>query len=136
MYVAYKAVHGPNLPAPRHANLNSNYRYQTPQVSNRDLEGKSVLSRPVSAYDMLRLEGAIPEGVEPRRDRGRDPQSIVRDQLRCLATVDEGVGRLMNALGRPTCSGEYNNLIREPASRSLIEELGSELDRLLTVTTG
>jgi N-acetylglucosamine-6-sulfatase len=48
--------------------------------------------------DVLRLEGAVPEPGEPRRKRGTSPEEICRDQMRCLAAVDEGVGQLFDAL--------------------------------------
>ncbi len=44
------------------------------------------------------LEGVAPEPGEPRRGRGTDPASVVRDQLRCLAGVDEGVGQFLETL--------------------------------------
>jgi N-acetylglucosamine-6-sulfatase len=46
----------------------------------------------------LELEGVGPEPGEPRRNRGGKPAEVVRDQLRCLASVDEGVGQLLEAL--------------------------------------
>ena len=98
LYVGHKAVHAPYIPAPRHEKEYANYRYRPPEVSKADLAGKPVLSRPVPPPDMLRIEGAIPEPVEPRRGRGRDPESVVRDQLRCLASVDDGVGMIVDAL--------------------------------------
>jgi N-acetylglucosamine-6-sulfatase len=98
MYLAHKAVHGPYLPAPRHENQYTDLGFDTPKPAERDLQGKPVLTRPVKGYDVLRLEGATPEPVEPRRGRPRDPQSIVRDQFRCLSSVDDGVGMILDTL--------------------------------------
>ena len=106
LYVAHKAVHAPYIPAPRHQEAYASYQYSPPAVSKSDLAGKPALSRPVQRADMLRITGATPEPVESRRGRGRDPQSIVRDQLRCLASVDDGVGMIVDALQR---TGELHN---------------------------
>ncbi len=40
----------------------------------------------------------MPEPTEPRWGRGEDRDSIYRDHFRCLASVDDGVGRLFDAL--------------------------------------
>ena len=108
LYLAHKAVHAPYIPAPRHEKMYADFEYRPPDVSKADLAGKPVLRRAVAAPDMLRVEGAIPEPVEPRRGRGHDPQTVVRDQLRCLASVDEGVGMVVDALRR---SGELDHTI-------------------------
>jgi arylsulfatase A-like enzyme len=44
------------------------------------------------------LQDASPEPGEPRRGRPSDLASLVRDQLRCLASVDEGVARILDVL--------------------------------------
>ena len=49
-----------------------------------------------------------PEPREPRRGRGNDAPSVVRDHLRCLASVDEGVGQLFAAL---ESTGQLDNTI-------------------------
>ncbi|HWA97117.1 MAG TPA: sulfatase/phosphatase domain-containing protein, partial [Pirellulales bacterium] len=54
------------------------------------------------------LEGVAPEPGEPRFGRGRSPESVVRDQLRCLAAVDEGLGQLLAAL---EASGQLNRTL-------------------------
>jgi N-acetylglucosamine-6-sulfatase len=108
LYVAHKAVHAPYIPAPRHEKLYAGYHYQPPAVSPQDRAGKPVLTRPVPPADLLRVEGAVPEPVEPRRGRGRDPESIVRDQLRCLQSVDDGVGLILDTLRR---TGELENTV-------------------------
>ena len=108
LYLGHKAVHNPFLPSKRHEELYSDYEFQVPPPNEADLVGKPVLTRDRPRLDRLKLEGIGPEPAEPRRGRGRDPQSIVRDQLRCLAAVDEGVGQLLAALER---TGELDNTI-------------------------
>ena len=108
LYLGHKAVHSPFLPAKRHEELYSDYEFQIPERDKADLAGKPVLKRKLNKNNHLELEGIGPEPGEPRRGRGRDPQSIVRDQLRCLASVDEGVGQLFAAL---ESTGELDNTI-------------------------
>jgi len=108
LYLGHKAVHLPFLPAKRHEELYSDYEFQVPPPDDEDLAGKPILTRKMPRLNRLELEGIGPEPAEPRRGRGRDPQSVVRDQLRCLVSVDEGVGQLFEAL---EASGELDNTI-------------------------
>ena len=98
LYLSHKAVHAPFLPAERHEELYSDYEFQVPPHDKEDLAGKPVMTRAVPRINHLELEGVAPEPAEPRRGRGRDAHSVVRDQLRCLASVDEGIGELFAAL--------------------------------------
>jgi N-acetylglucosamine-6-sulfatase len=100
LYLAHKALHTPYLPAKRHESLYAGAKYIPPASAADDLSGKPVLRRAVAAPDWATLEGVAPEPPESRRGRGADRDSVVRDQLRTLAAVDEGVGALLRALGR------------------------------------
>jgi N-acetylglucosamine-6-sulfatase len=62
----------------------------------------NLLSRVVVAANIL------PEPAEPRRGRGNDRSTMVGDQLRSLASVDDGVGLLFAALEK---SGQLDNTI-------------------------
>jgi len=108
LYLAHKAVHGPFLPAKRHEDLYSDYEFEVPPRDEEDLAGKPVMTRKVTRVNWTELEGVGPEPAEPRRGRGRDAPSVVRDQLRCLASVDEGVGQLFDAL---ESTGQLDNTI-------------------------
>ena len=98
LYVSQKAVHRPFLPAKRHENLYSDAKLKFPEPAPGDLEGKPAVTRERKGVDLLRLEGHTPEPQESRRGRGEDPESIVLDQLRCMASIDEGVGMIFDAL--------------------------------------
>jgi N-acetylglucosamine-6-sulfatase len=100
LVLSHKAVHIPYLPAARHEPLYADHTFAPTPPPPGDREGKPILTRPIPRVDRLALEGVAPEPAEPRRNRGRDPASIVRDQLRCLASVDDGVGQLLAALER------------------------------------
>ncbi len=98
LVLSHKAVHRPYLPAARHETLYASYEFNPPPLSKNGLAGKPTMTRPLPRLDGLTIEGVAPEPGEPRRGRGGDPTRIVRDQLRCLASVDDGVGRLYSAL--------------------------------------
>ncbi len=98
LIVAHKAVHAPYLPAPRHDKLYADYTFVPPKVAAGDRASKPVMNRALPKVKPFELEGVAPEPGEPRGERGKDPASVVRDQLRCLAGVDEGVGQLLDAL--------------------------------------
>ncbi len=108
LYLSHKAVHNPFLPAPRDDSLYSDYNFALPEKIESDIQGKPVLLRKVEKHNPLELEGVAPEPGEPRRNRGRDPQSVVRDQLRSLASVDEGIGQLFAAL---VATGQLDNTV-------------------------
>jgi len=95
---SHKAVHYPYLPARRHDSQYKEYSYQVPTVQEEELEGKPMLTRETPAFRWYEIEGVAPEPGESRRGRAGDPSSIIRDQLRSLSSVDEGVGRLLDAL--------------------------------------
>lgn len=108
LYLSHKAVHAPFLPAPRDDSLYSDYDFALPEKIESDIQGKPVMLRKVEKMNRLELEGIAPEPAEPRRNRGKDPQSIVRDQLRCLTSVDQGIGELIAAL---ESTGQLENTI-------------------------
>ena len=84
LYVGHKAVHGPFKPAERHANLFADEKLpQAPSVKD-DLSGKKALRR-----DVKMEEGHPAYGVK---------EDLIRNQLRCIVAVDEGVGKILKAL--------------------------------------
>lgn len=106
MIVSHKAVHWPVLPAKRHEALYENYKLESQPASEDDIMGKPLLTREVDREASYFIENILPEPAEPRRGRGNDPSTIVGDELRCLSSVDEGVGLLFAALEK---SGQLDN---------------------------
>ena len=98
LYLSHKAVHFPYLPAERHQGLYAEAELNEPQPEPGDIEGKPALGLQPREVDVLRLEGHSPEPQESRRGRGRDRRSIMLDQMRSMASVDEGVGMILDAL--------------------------------------
>jgi N-acetylglucosamine-6-sulfatase len=85
LYLAHKAVHGPFTPAERHKDL-----YAADPIPRRpnvqdNLEGKPALTRPVE--------------TKPAAQKGTvSGDELIRNQLRVLTAVDEGIGRILKAL--------------------------------------
>lgn len=101
LVVSHEAVHRPFIPAKRHENLFRDVTVAPVEVNQVALQGKRALTRKMpatTAPSWFTSADASPEPGEPRRGRSDDLQSIVQDQLRCLASVDEGVGRILSAL--------------------------------------
>ncbi len=75
LYLAHKAMHGPFTPAERHKNLYTDDKYTLPSSAAVGRDGNPV-----------------PAEAKQRHD------TIMRNQLRCLMAIDEGVGQLLQAL--------------------------------------
>ncbi len=88
--LAHKAIHGPFTPAPRHAELYANDPIQRTPGCRDTNEGKPVLTRPVT--------NPMGRALPPARPGGGSGDMLIRNQLRCLASIDEGVGRVLDAL--------------------------------------
>jgi N-acetylglucosamine-6-sulfatase len=78
LYLAHKAIHGPFTPAPRHAALFAN---DTPRIAP-------------NAADDLKNKPAMKD-LKPG---GGSNDELIRNQLRCLVAIDEGVGRILRTL--------------------------------------
>lgn len=96
LYVGHKAVHGPYRPADRHKDLfKDDPLPQRPDVKDVDNIGKPSLTRKV----------APPPKDHPAYGVTDD---IIRDQLRCLVSVDESVGKVLDALKE---TGQLDNTL-------------------------
>lgn len=85
VYLAHKAVHGPFTPADRHKELFANQSIRRQPNAKDTLEGKPALQRKV---------GNLP----PIGPGTGSNDELIRNQLRCLMSIDEGVGRVLKAL--------------------------------------
>lgn len=93
LYLAHKAVHGPFTPAARHASLFAGQPIQRTANAQDKLEGKPMLRRPLpdTPLKKMRGPGQLPGGL---------PDELIRNQMRCLLSIDEGVGRIVEALNQ------------------------------------
>jgi len=94
-YVAYKAVHGPFVPAPRHKELYADQPIVRAPNAKDTNEGKPALTR--------RVNDQPPPG--PGTGSGDE---LIRNQLRMLAAIDEGVGRIVDTLKQ---TGQLDNTL-------------------------
>jgi arylsulfatase A-like enzyme len=105
LYLPHKAVHGPFTPAERHKNLYANTVIEPVKSLNDPLDGKPAATREVEDQKAPGKKGKQPK--QPGNER-RMPENLVRNQLRALAAVDEGVGDLFKALEE---AGQLDNTI-------------------------
>jgi len=108
LYLSHKAVHAPFLPAKRHENLYTSQKYTPPLNAGDDLSGKPALNRKLPPVDKLTIPGATPEPAEPRFGRSQSHEDIFLDHLRCLSSVDEGIGMIFDVLEQ---QGELDNTL-------------------------
>jgi N-acetylglucosamine-6-sulfatase len=85
LYLAHKAVHGPFTPAERHKELYSDQPIDRTPGTRDTLEGKPVLRR------------MLPNAPTPGPGTGPADMAI-RNQLRMVAAIDEGLGRILKTL--------------------------------------
>ncbi len=84
-YVAHKAVHGPFTPAARHKALYSDRPIVRAANAKDPLRNKPALIRDVNG------QPAVTPG-------GGSADELIRNQLRCLKSIDEGVGEIVKTL--------------------------------------
>jgi N-acetylglucosamine-6-sulfatase len=85
LYLAHKAVHGPFTPAGRH----------------KDLYASDPIPRRPNCSDTLEGKPALTRGVQDRPARRKgipNNEQLIRNQLRCIQAVDDGVGRVLQTL--------------------------------------
>lgn len=97
LYLSHKAVHQPFAAAPRHEHMYDGEKSPHPPSVFDNLEGKPEwLTSTRTAIPLEKAENT------PKLDEA------VRKQLRCLASVDEGVGRILNYLAS---TGKLENTV-------------------------
>ncbi len=87
-YIGHKAIHGPFTPAERHKSLYTSEPLKIAPNAADDLKDKPALKE-----------------VKPG---GGSNDELIRNQLRCIASIDEGVGRIYEALQK---SGHLDNTV-------------------------
>ncbi len=95
LYLSHKAVHGPFVPAERHRGLFADQAIKRNPNAQDDNTDKPVLLRPVQNPP---AQPARRNQPGRRRQGGGRGDELVRNQLRMLTAVDEGIGRLFKAL--------------------------------------
>ncbi len=98
LYLAHKAVHGPFTPADRHKNLFENPKFKIPPSVNDDLAGKPVLTRPDAGRAAVARKRNTADSENDGSPQGKFTTGLARQQMQDMASVDEGVGKILEAL--------------------------------------
>ncbi len=86
MYLAHKAVHGPFTPAERHKDLFAE-RNHRPHGQRAGQSGRQAGHA-----------AEIDEAPAVAKDAVGSSDDLIKNQLRCLTAIDEGVGRILKTL--------------------------------------
>ncbi|HEU0038904.1 MAG TPA: sulfatase [Verrucomicrobiae bacterium] len=101
LYLAHKAVHGPFTPAERHKDLYAEAKLPLTPNHQDKLEGKPALTRELpetkSADGAPKKKRAAKKAAKAN-GAPTGHENTMRQQLRALAAIDEGVGQLLKAL--------------------------------------
>ena len=103
LVLSHEATHNPFIPAARHENLYHDVKVKPTATDEQALAGKKALQRAMPDRDgpgWFNAGDASPEPGEPRRGRPDTLEAIAQDQLRCLASVDEGVRKIFEVLAK------------------------------------
>jgi len=100
----HKAPHRPWEPAERHRTLYAGEDIPEPETLDDDYRNRSK----AAAAAKMRMEDltlavdlkadAVPDGLTPEQERRWRYQRYIKDYLRCVAAIDENVGRLLDWL--------------------------------------
>ncbi len=93
LYLSHKAVHGPFTPPPRHQGLYADAPIPRHANANDNYEGKPAMTQG--------LQSAAPNKTQ----RGPNDETV-RNQMRLLQAVDEGMGTILSTLEK---TGQLDN---------------------------
>lgn len=100
----HKAPHREWTPAPRHTNLYEDIEIPYPVTFDDDYRGRSAAAAEATMRmrDLTRrdLKQPVPPGLSAQEEKRWRYQRYIKDYLRCVAAVDESVGRLLDYLDR------------------------------------
>jgi arylsulfatase A-like enzyme len=98
----HKAPHRPWKPDDKHADMYEDIDIPLPATFDDDYEGriaageaKMTVANDLNATD---LKQPVPEGLTPAEEKNWKYQRYIKDYLRCVASVDDNVGRVLDYL--------------------------------------
>ncbi|NQU42420.1 sulfatase [bacterium] len=99
----HKAPHRPWEPDEKHADLYEDIDIPEPPTmwddySNRASAAREAKMRIDRDFRPQDLKQPVPEGLSPEQDKRWKYQRYIKDYLRCVASVDDNVGRLLDYL--------------------------------------
>jgi len=96
LYLGEKACHVPAIPAQRHKDLYKDVKLPVPPDVYDDMKGKPAMTR------------ALPATMPKDHLGYAVPDEVIRNQIRCVQSVDDGVGKIFEALQK---TGQLDNTI-------------------------
>ena len=107
-----KAPHREWTSSPKYTNLFADVDLPLPDTFNDDYKGRScALPEATMRMEHLRrtdLKAEVPPGLSPEAEKKWRYQRYIKDYLRCIASMDENVGRILDYLDQ---SGLATNTI-------------------------
>ncbi len=99
----HKAPHRPWEPDEKHAHLYDDVDIPEPETFNDDYSNRAAaaaaatmrIDRDLNAED---LKQPVPEGLTPAEEKHWKYERYIKDYLRCVASIDDNVGRLLDYL--------------------------------------
>lgn len=99
----HKAPHRPWEPDAKHAHMYDDADIPEPETFNDDYatrsraarEARMRIDRDLNERD---LKGPVPDGLTPEEEKKWKYQRYIKDYLRCVASIDDNVGRLLDYL--------------------------------------
>ena len=103
LFSHHKAPHREWGPAPKYANLYENIKIPEPVTFNDDYSGRSKAAYEATMrigrdFRKTDLKQDPPAGLSPQEQKEWNYQRYIKDYLRCIASVDEAVGKLLDTL--------------------------------------
>jgi len=98
LYLSHKAVHGPFTPAERHKDLYAEAKLQLTPNHQDKLEGKPALTRELPEAKSTESKPGKKKKAAKTNAAPAGRENAMRQQLRAVAAIDEGVGQLLTAL--------------------------------------
>lgn len=98
LFLAHKAVHGPFAPPERHRTLFTGQSIARTANAQDSLEGKPILRRPIGDAVANAKKGGKKKAAGGNQSGPAD--QVILNQLRCIPAIDEGVGKIFDALKR------------------------------------
>lgn len=100
----HKAPHRPWIPNEKYKNLYEDVHIPEPDTFYDDYENRSQAAKEAKMRidrdmnDKVDLKGVPPEGLTALEEKRWKYQRYIKDYLRCVASIDESVGRLLDYL--------------------------------------
>jgi arylsulfatase A-like enzyme len=101
--VHHKAPHRPWEPDDKHADMYEDIDIPLPPTfdddySNRSQAARNAKMRIESDFTSTDLKFDVPEGLSPAEEKHWKYQRYIKDYLRCVASIDDNMGRLLDFL--------------------------------------